>query len=119
MYREEVLRVDRAHLVDRVADDVEYPAQYLAADRHRDRVAGVRGLHAPHEAVRARHGDGAHPGLAQVHRNLKGKVEGRRARGRIRLLLDKAGVVDLRQISGGELDIDDRADNLDYSSLVH
>ena len=36
-----LLGVDRAGLVDRLADDVEDAAEALGADRHRDRAAGV------------------------------------------------------------------------------
>mmetsp|Transcript_93254 Transcript_93254/g.182801 ORF Transcript_93254/g.182801 Transcript_93254/m.182801 type:complete len:227 (+) Transcript_93254:1135-1815(+) len=65
------LRVDRAQLVNRLADDVDDAAQRLLADRHFDRSAGVLDLLPAREAVRAVHGDGAHHVLAQMLRHLK------------------------------------------------
>ena len=64
-------RVDRAALVDRLADHVQDAAQRLRPDRHGDRPAGVHHLLAAHQAVGAVHGDAAHGALAQFLRHFQ------------------------------------------------
>ena len=58
--------LDRASLVDRLADHVHDAAQGLVADRNRDRLAGVDHLLAAHQAFGGIHGDGAHGALAEM-----------------------------------------------------
>ena len=72
--RQHLLGVDRAALVDRLADDVQDAAQHLAADRHQDRRAGVLDRHAAHQAVGRVHRDAADGVLAQVLRDLDDQV---------------------------------------------
>ena len=99
-------RVDRARLVDRLADDVEDAAERLRADRHGDRAARVLHHRAAAQAVGGAHRDGAHPVVAEVRLRLEGEdaavVPGHLER-----------VVDLRQLVRRELDVDHRADDLD------
>ena len=65
------LVVDRAALVDRLADDVEDAAQGLGPDRHEDRRAGVDHLGAAHQPVGRVHRDGAHGVLAEMLRHFE------------------------------------------------
>ena len=115
--RQVLVRLDRAALVDGIADDVEDAAEHFVADRHHDRRLGVDDLHAAHEAVGRVHGDGAHRVLAEVLRDLDGEI----AR---RVVLVDVGVldlergVDLGQLARAELDVDDRSDDLRDLALV-
>ena len=52
--------LNRAAAVDRVAQQVEDPAQRLLADRHAHRAAGVEHRHPAHQAVGRAQGDAAH-----------------------------------------------------------
>ena len=54
--------LDRAGLVDRLADDVDDAAERAVADRHRDRRAGVGDFLAAHQTFGGVHRDGAHRG---------------------------------------------------------
>ena len=108
---------DRRAVVDRLAEHVEDAAERRRADRHRDRRAGVDDLHAAHDAVGRRHGDGAHLVAADVLLHL----------GRRRLIAAPSSarypmlerVVDLRQVLGLELDVEHRADDLhDLADVV-
>ena len=108
--RRRALRVDRAGLVDGLADDVEDAAEALGADRHRDRAAGVADFHAAHEAVGRVHRDGADRVLAEVLRDLEGEVVLLVRDARVR---DLQRVQDLRELAGRELDVDDGTDDLD------
>ena len=103
-------RTGRA-VVDRVADDVEDAAEALRADGHRDGRAGVAHLHAADEAVGRVHGDGAHGVLAEVLRDL----EGRGCPSRVEMpgLVTLSALRIFGQLAGGELDVDDGADDLD------
>ena len=67
--------VDRAAAVDRLAQQVEHPAQRLLADGHRDRRAGIDALHAADQAVGGAEGDAAHAVAAQVLLHFAGQVE--------------------------------------------
>ena len=103
--------VDRAALVDRLAEDVQDAAEGLAADRHRDRRAGVDGLHAADHAVGRLHGDAADLVLADVVRHFDDDVDGHLSE--LAVVDDADGVVDRRKMSFLELDVDGRADDLD------
>ena len=52
--------------IDRLADDINEPPQRIRADGHRDRRAGIDGLHAAHEAVGRIHRNGADAVLAKM-----------------------------------------------------
>ena len=66
MDRPALVGVDVALLVDRLAEQVEDPAERRLADGHCDRPAGVADLRAPCQAVGRVHRHGAHPVVAQV-----------------------------------------------------
>merc|ERR1712061_443580 len=69
--RQLLVCVDRAPLIDGVADDVDDSAQRLLAHRDGDGEAGVDDLLSTHETFRAVHGNGAHGVLSQMLRNLQ------------------------------------------------
>ena len=103
MDRRLLFGVDRAALVDRLADHVEDAPQGLGADRHHDRATGVDHLGAAHQPVGRVHRDRAHGVLAEVLRHFErqhaaGVVDVQRAQDRRQLAL--------------EADVDDRADDL-------
>ena len=70
--------LNRAELVHRLADDVQYAAQRPAADGHGDGAALIDGLHAAHHAFGGLHGDATHAALAQVLLHFEDNVDGRR-----------------------------------------
>ncbi len=96
-------RLNRAALVDRIADDVEDAAERAGADRHGDRGAGIADFLAADETVRRVHRDGAHGVLAQFLRHFqhKGAVAD----------LRRQRVVDIGQFAF-ELHVHDSAQNL-------
>ncbi len=96
--------------VDRLAEHVQHAPERLGADRHRDRPAQVLGLHAALQAVGRLHRDRAHAVLAEVLLDLDDDVDVLIGAGWPR---DAHGVVDRGQVAAGELDVDDRADDLD------
>jgi len=70
-------KLNRALLVDWIANDVHDTAQCPAADRNRNRSASVYGLHASHKAVGRLHGHRTHAAFTQVLLNLGHDVDGR------------------------------------------
>ena len=102
--------LDRAGLVDRIADHVDDAAEAFVADRHRDRLAGVGHLLAAHQALRGVHRDGAHGVLAEMLGHLQHQP--------LALVLGLERVQDRRQVIL-ELHVDDGADDLgDLSDCV-
>jgi len=113
--RPTLLPLDRAELVDRLAEQVEDPSQRLIADRHRDRTAGIDHRVAALESVGGVHRHGPHPVVAEVLLDLADQVHRPTAVALGHLDLDR--VVNLRQIVG-EHGIDDDAGHLFDSSYV-
>jgi hypothetical protein len=70
--RAELGGVDRALLVDGIADDVHDAPEHALADRHLDRLVGVAHVHAADQAVGGVHGDGSDHALAEVQRRPRG-----------------------------------------------
>ena len=103
-------RRDRRAVVDGLAEHVEDAAERRLADRHRDRRAGVDDVHAAHDAVGRRHRDGAHLVAADVLLHLGHDADLLAAR---RCRVDLERVVELGQVLGLELDVEDRSDDLD------
>jgi hypothetical protein len=116
MDRVEGLGLDRAGLVDRLADDVDDAAERLRADRHLDVVAGVLHVHAAHEPLGGVHGDRADRVLAEVLRDLEHEIPVEAADRRIR---HSQRLIDRRQLAGRELDVDDRTDDLRDLTEIH
>jgi hypothetical protein len=98
--------VHRALGVDGLPQHVEDAAQGGLAHGHADGRPGVGHLGAARQAVGGGHGHRAHPVVAQVLLDLAGEAAAVGAR-------DLDGVVDGRQVTGRELDVDDRAGDLD------
>ena len=108
--------LDRTTLVDGVAGDVEDAAQDAVADGHGDRGAGVDGFAAAHEAFGGRHRHGADEAVAEVLLDFEDQLGGLA----FDLIVDLDRVVDLRDLVGGELDVDDGAEDLgDRSFSAH
>ena len=106
------LDVDGTALVDRLADDVEDPAQRRLADRDRDRRAGVHDLAAAGQAVGGIHRDGADGELAQLLRHLEHEAPAADVR--------RQRVQDRRQrLLVGVLDVDHAAQHLGHPSDRH
>ncbi len=101
--RQAAVGLDRAALVDRLADDVEDAAQSLRADRHRDRSVSVDHLGTAHQSVGGVHRHRAHDILAELLRHF----EDQGAAG----IVDRQRIEDRRQFAV-EVDIDDGADDL-------
>ena len=107
-----VISSDDSVDVERLAEGVEDVALGHVADRHRDRRAGVAHRGAADQAVGRLHRDGADHVVADV----LGDLEGQRAcapRSVAEVDVDVQRVVDLGHRVGGELDVDDRADDAD------
>ena len=104
------LGIDRAGLVDRLADDVDDAAEHLVADRHRDRRAGVGALLAAHQTLGGVHRDGADGVLAEMLRDFEHQA--------VAAVRGLERVQDRRQVIL-ELHVDDGADDLgDLSDCV-
>ena len=101
------LRLGSGHPVDRVADDVEHPAQGHLPDRDGDRLSGVDRLVAAAQPVGGVHGDGADHAVAQVLLDLQHQP-GALGAG------DLQGVVGARETAAGEGDVHDRPHDLDH-----
>ena len=110
--RPALLRLHRTiREVDRLAEHVQHAAERLRPDRHRNRLAEVDRLHAALHAVGRLHRDRADAVLAEVLLDFGDDVE--RLAALLRRRLDAQRVVDRGQVSGLELDVDDRSDDLD------
>ena len=111
------LRVlDRAAFVDGIAGDVKDAAEDTVADGHGDRGAGVEGVAAAHQAFGGSHRHGADESVAEVLLDLEDQLGGLS----FDLIVDLDRVVDLRDLVGGELDVDDGAEDLgDRSFSAH
>ena len=101
-------RLDRAGFVDRLADHVHDAAERAFADRHRDRLAGIRHFLAAHESFRNIHCDGAHGVLAQMLRDFEHQA--------VVAVLGLERIQDRRQMVV-ELHVDDGPDDLRDASL--
>ena len=96
---------------------VHHAAERAGTDRHLNRAAEIGRLHAALHAVGRLHGDRAHAVLAQVLLDFGDHVEECRAALAVRDDMER--VVDFREVSGLELDVDHRPDHLnDFSDVV-
>ena len=97
------------HVVDRLAEEVEDPAERVVAHRDRDRPAGVDHVVAPLEAVGGVHRDRANAVVAEVLLHLQRQIHSSALVGLLDLDLESG--VDLRQLAG-ERHVDDDAKHL-------
>jgi peptide chain release factor 1 len=105
--------LDLRPAVDGLAEQVEEPAQALLAHRHRDRLAGVHGLHAAHQPLGRAHGDAADLVVADVQRRLDRQADAPLG------VLDLDGVQDSRQLVRIEGHVHGGPDDLHDSTDVH
>jgi hypothetical protein len=105
--RPALLDLDLLALVDRLAQDVEDPAQRHRADGHRDRAAGVDHLHPARQTVGHVHGDRADAVVAEVLLDLADHHTA------VVRALDRDRIVDLGQRVGERGLDDDALDLLD------
>src|SRR6185437_4799418 len=97
-------------IVHRLAEHVENAPQRRFAHWHRNRRSGIHHGHATLDAVRSRHGDGAHLIAPDVLLHLGHQVDAPAARG---ILIHGERVVDLREMFRRELHVEHRANDLD------
>ena len=110
MDRHARLHLDRAGLVDRLADHVHDAAERALADRHRNRLAGVGHFLAAHQPFRNVHGDAAHVALAEMLRDFQHQPIA---------VVDGLQRVENRGKLAFELHVHDRADHLgDVADVV-
>jgi hypothetical protein len=107
--------LDRAAVVDRLADDVHDATERRLSDRDADALAGVPHLLTTGEPVRRVHGDAPHGLLAEVQRHLDHQVPRLVVDGRVG---DPERVEDGGQGAVGELDVDDGSDHLRDASYA-
>jgi hypothetical protein len=100
--------VDRAALVDRVAQHVHDAAQRGLAHRHRDGGAGVADHQAAAQAVGRAQRDGAHHAVAQLLLHFQ----------RQRRAFELQRVIDAGHLVARELHVDHGADALDDLALL-
>ena len=102
--RPAVVRLDLGAVVDRLPEQVEDPAQRGAADRDRDRTAGVDHFVAALQAVGGVHGDRSDSIVAEVLLNLADQIHVRP--------VALTGDLDLeRRVDLGQLLVEDRIDH--------
>ena len=70
--------LDRAQLIDRLADNVHDASQRTSTYRHRDWPTLVKRLHTAHHAVRSLHRDTAYASFAQVLLDFQYDIDRRR-----------------------------------------
>ncbi len=114
--RHSLFVLDRAELIDRLADHVHHATQCAAADGNRNRSALIDGLHAAHHAVGGLHGDTAHATFSQVLLHFENDAD-RTGHGEA-VAHNLHGLIDGRQLALGELYVDRGARDLDYMSYV-
>ena len=103
MDRAASLHLDRPGLVYGFADHVHDAPERALADRHRDRLAGVRDLLAAHQALGNVHGDAAHRVLAELLGDFEHEL--------VAIVVGRQRIENGRQVAV-ELDVDDGADHL-------
>src|ERR1039457_3074768 len=106
------LGVDGAHLVHRLADDVEHAAQRLRAHRHHDGMSEADGFHAAHQAFGGLEGDGADASLGDMLLDFADDIDGIE---RVEAFAGNAdGGVDEGDLPFGELAVHGRTGHLDH-----
>ena len=109
--REALRRVDGAHVIHGLAENVEHATEGFFADGDRDGTTERDRLHTANQTFGRLHGDGTDAALADVLRGLANDVDGFRD---VEAFADDAnGGVDFRNLSFGELTVDSRSSNLD------
>ena len=108
--RQELVGLDRAALVLRIAEHVHDATERARADGHRDRRAGRLHGEAALQAFGCAHRDGAHDAVAELLLHLEREV----------LVHELQCLVDLRDALARKFHVDHRADDLhDLAVLLH
>jgi hypothetical protein len=108
--------IDRAAVVDRIAKQIENPAEGFLADGDGDGPAGIDDIHAAAQAVGGAEGDRADAAAAEVLLHFAGEMDGHA----VDLGIDFDGVIDGRELFFGELGVECGADDLaDFSGRGH
>ena len=102
------VRVDRAALIDWLADDVHDAAKCGRANRHVDRATEVSHRIAANQALGGVHGDRANRVLAEVLGNLEDQA--------VAVIVGLKRVENARKLAV-ELDVDHGADDLRYAAF--
>mmetsp|Transcript_7769 Transcript_7769/g.19831 ORF Transcript_7769/g.19831 Transcript_7769/m.19831 type:complete len:565 (+) Transcript_7769:104-1798(+) len=108
--RVELVGLNRAPLIDRLANHVHDTPEALVADRDGDGLARVHDLLPAHKALGGIHRNSAHGALTEVLRNLEDEADVE--------ILNLERVQDVRQVLI-ELHIDDSADHLCDTAADH
>src|SRR5262249_33689589 len=101
---------DRAHLINRLTDNVDYPSERGLSNRNRHGSAGIFSMHTSNHTVRWLQGDCTHAAFAEMllhfndHIDRNGYVES--------FARNVERLVDRRLLALFELDVDRRPDNL-------
>ena len=104
-----------AGVVHRLTKHVEHAAERLGPDGHRDRTTLILGRHAALQAVGRLHRHGADSVFAEVLLDLADDVH----IGGPGLAGHPHGVIDVRQVTALEHDVEDRTDDLDNPADLH
>ena len=111
----EGLGLDRAGVVDRLSQHVQDATQRAFADRDGDARSGILGGDASGQAFRLVHRDAAHRALTEMLGDFDDEVALFVSEAGVR---DGEGVEDRRKSPLGELDVDDRTDDLSNATNV-
>ena len=109
MNRHKGFGTDVACIVDRLAEDIHDTTQRLLTNRHHDRAARVRDVHATLQAFRRTHRNGTDDAVAQLLLNFKCDLG----------IIDDQCIINFGNLAGRELNIHDGANNLHSCSSAH
>ena len=110
VYRPARLCLGRGHIVHGVAEEVEHSSEALLTHRDGDRRACIDGVKSALQAVGRAHRDATRDRVAYVLHDLAGEL--------FIAVLDRHGVQKIRKAPVLKLDVEDRAENLDYFTYV-
>ncbi len=107
---------NRTGFVNRLTDHVQDAAEGLGTNRHNDLLAGIEHLLTADQTVGTVHGDGPNRIFTQMLGNFQNQVP-------LPVINRGVGyferVVDLGELAGIELNVDNRADDLCNASFIH
>ena len=115
MNRQIFVGLDRTLFVHGIAGDVEHAAHDGFADGHGNRAVGIGDFVAAFESLGGRHGDGAHPVVAEMLLHFEREL-GLGATGQV--VFDRQRIVNGGQLAG-KFHVHDRADDLNDFTFVH
>ena len=104
-------RLHRSQVVQRLPGHVKQAAQGLLAYGDHHRALGVDGFYTPGESLGGPQGQATYPAISYVLLDLKGEL--------LAVVVYLYGIEQCGHLIGGELHVDDRADNLDHFAFTH